>query len=191
MMKSLLEQAQEELKMDMTPMIDVVFLLIIFFLCIDFKILEAKLPAYLPKDKGAQTFQVDPMEQLSVKIIEERPGHKVARKEGHEPGVINPKSGRPYPYRLEGHRVRWEVGPRTISDLTKLKEELSRIASDKTLWQVDKVTNVPKPMPVVVEPAAGAVYEDVANTVDAVKAAGFVEINFGGGMGGKAPGTQR
>ena len=47
--------------MDMTPMIDVVFLLIIFFLCIDFKILEAKLPAYLPKDKGSQ-----PEEELLV-----------------------------------------------------------------------------------------------------------------------------
>ena len=45
-----LEDAQEEVKPDMTPMIDVVFLMIIFFICIDFKVLESKLPAYLPKD---------------------------------------------------------------------------------------------------------------------------------------------
>ena len=45
-----LADAEEEAEGDMTPMIDAVFLLIIFFLCIDFKTLEAKLPAYLPKD---------------------------------------------------------------------------------------------------------------------------------------------
>ncbi len=44
-MRQLLQDAvDEEAEMDMTPMIDVVFLLIIFFLCIDFRILEAKLP---------------------------------------------------------------------------------------------------------------------------------------------------
>ncbi len=34
-----IEDAQEEVKPDMTPMIDVVFLIIIFFICIDFKVL--------------------------------------------------------------------------------------------------------------------------------------------------------
>ena len=55
-------------------MIDVVFLLIIFFLCIEFRVLEAKLPAYLPKDKGSQSTQVEPMEQLSVGIYVESKG---------------------------------------------------------------------------------------------------------------------
>lgn len=190
-MASLLEQAQEDVKVDMTPMIDVVFLLIIFFLCIDFKVLEAKLPAYLPKDKGAQTFKVDPMEQLSVKIVCENLGRKVARIDGKEPGTVNPTTKRPYPYRFEGHRVRYEVGPKTVSNLEQLKTELTRIASDKSLWQKDKDTGELKPMPVVVEPATNTVYDDVAKAVDAVKAAGFVDINFGGGMGGNAPGTQR
>ena len=40
-----MEEVSKEAEMDMTPMIDVVFLLIIFFLCIDFRVLEAKLPA--------------------------------------------------------------------------------------------------------------------------------------------------
>ena len=37
---SAIDDAQEEAKSDMTPMIDVVFLMIIFFVCIDFKVLE-------------------------------------------------------------------------------------------------------------------------------------------------------
>ena len=45
--------AQEEVKMDMTPMIDVTFLLLVFFMCsLDFKSLEGKLSAYLPKKIG-------------------------------------------------------------------------------------------------------------------------------------------
>ncbi|MCB9870835.1 MAG: biopolymer transporter ExbD [Planctomycetes bacterium] len=41
-----------ESEVDMTPMIDVVFLLIVFFLCIDFKILESKLPPTCPRTQG-------------------------------------------------------------------------------------------------------------------------------------------
>lgn len=42
-----------DVKMNMTPMIDVIFQLIIFFMCsIHFKALEGKLQTYLPKEKG-------------------------------------------------------------------------------------------------------------------------------------------
>ncbi len=186
-----LEEAQQEAKVDMTPMIDVVFLLIIFFLCIDFKILEAKLPAYLPKDKGAQSFKVDPIEQLSVKIVCTQFGSKAARNPGQDPNTINDATKRPYPHRLVGHNIHFEVGPKRVSDLPRLKEELTRIYNDKNTWQPDAEKGGTKPMPVVIEPAESTVYDDVAKTVDAVKAAGFPEINFGGGMGGKAPGTGR
>ena len=45
--------AEEEQKLEMTPMIDVTFLLLVFFLCtLRFKSLEGKLGAYLPKELG-------------------------------------------------------------------------------------------------------------------------------------------
>jgi biopolymer transport protein ExbD len=54
---------EQYVKMDMTPMIDCIFQLIIFFMCsIHFKSLEGKLYSYLPKDKGmAQTEVTDPV----------------------------------------------------------------------------------------------------------------------------------
>jgi len=180
-MSTPLDMAQEEYKMDMTPMIDVVFLLIIFFLCIDFKILEAKLPAYLPKDKGSQSFKVEPQEQLSVLILPTAEGVKsprVANRTG-----INPETMRPYPMKITGHKFKWQVGPREITDLDRLKAELTKIANDKSTWQKDKDTGVLRPMDVVIEPHPGSYYDDVAKTVDAVKAAGFENINFGGGLG--------
>jgi biopolymer transport protein ExbD len=46
-------RAAEEVEMQMTPLIDVTFLLLIFFLCsIKFKMLDGKLAAYLPRNEG-------------------------------------------------------------------------------------------------------------------------------------------
>ena len=78
--RSHMKDVQEDAEMDMTPMIDVVFLLIIFFLCIEFKTLEAKLPAYLPKDRGSQSTPEEPVEQLSIKIVNQTWGQEIVRK---------------------------------------------------------------------------------------------------------------
>jgi hypothetical protein len=179
---SAIDDAQEEVKPDMTPMIDVVFLMIIFFICIEFKVLESKLPAFLPKDKGSQSTVVEPQEQLSVKIHVESKGT-----EKYPPGVaagaINPNSKRPYRFALENHRVKWEVGPRPITTVEDLKKELERIARDPNSQVPDKETGGKKLMSCVIEPYPGACYEDVAKTTDACRAAGFEDINFGGGLG--------
>lgn len=181
---SALDDVQEEVKPDMTPMIDVVFLMIIFFICIDFKVLESKLPAYLPKDKGSQSSMVEPQEQLSVKIYVENAGTPVYPA-GIGPKDINPASGRPFRFKLENHRVKWEVGPKPLYDLQKVKEELERIARDPSSQVPDKETGGKKLMSCVIEPYPGTFYEDVAKTTDACTAAGFTEINYGGGLGAK------
>ena len=178
------DEVQQEAEMDMTPMIDVVFLLIIFFLCIDFKVLEAKLPAYLPKDKGSQTFDTEPIEQLSLKIVCTEWGTEITRRKDRP--KIDPETGRKNAYKLEGHRVRYELGPKKFTVLDDLIKELRDIALDPSKRVPDK--NNPgqtKLMTVVIEPGSQAVYSDVANAVDAVAEAGFSEINFGGGLGAK------
>lgn len=50
----------EELEIDLTPMIDVTFQLLIFFICtLKFKTLEGKLETELPKDVGVNAAPVD------------------------------------------------------------------------------------------------------------------------------------
>ncbi len=172
-MASHLKDAEEEAKPDMTPMIDAVFLLIIFFLCIDFKTLEAKLPAYLPKDKGSQATSSPPVEQLSLKILNDEWGREVPR-----------IPGKAKPFALIGHKVHWLLGPKKFTELTELVDELERIASDpRQRVPDDKNPGRMKKKPIVIEPQPGATYGDVATTVDAVTKAGFEEINFGGGRG--------
>ncbi len=178
--KSHLDDVQEEAKMDMTPMIDVVFLLIIFFLCIDFRILEAKLPAYLPKDVGSHTDPVEPQEKVRIKIVMEEWGVEVDRPFQHA-------SKKNKSYWLNGHEVYYTVGPKRIEDLDELKDELLRIKPDS--YFKNPTTQKTELVTVVVEPGAGAVYADVAPCVDTILSCGFQNINFGGGLGSRRTGA--
>ncbi len=181
---SAIDDVQEEVKPDMTPMIDVVFLMIIFFICIDFKVLESKLPAYLPKDKGSQATVVEPQEQLSVRVFVATEGTRTWP-DGVAPGGINEGTKRPYRFKLEGHVVKWEVGPKPLYKLEDVKNELRRIALDPASQVPDKEKGGKKLMGCVIEAQPGAYYDDVAKTADACHEAGFEEINFGGGLGAK------
>ena len=68
-MSQLKNMAEEECEMEMTSMIDVTFLLLIFFMCtLKFKTLEGKLAAYLPKDVGVNTSEAEPIEKVEILI---------------------------------------------------------------------------------------------------------------------------
>ncbi len=62
------EEEESPLELNMTPMIDVIFQLLIFFMCsLHFKSLEGKLVSYLPKDRGLRQAPVD-LPQVEVRI---------------------------------------------------------------------------------------------------------------------------
>ncbi|MBI3099882.1 MAG: biopolymer transporter ExbD [Planctomycetes bacterium] len=67
-----IKQQPEEtpLETNMTPMIDIIFQLLIFFMCsIHFKALEGKLMSYLPKDKGMKTSVATPqLNEITVDV---------------------------------------------------------------------------------------------------------------------------
>ncbi len=171
----------DEAKADTTAMIDVVFLMIVFFVCIDFRTLEAKLPAFLPKDRGASPAVVEPEQQLAVRVHVTTPGTPVAARAGDAHG-LDPATGRPVRQRLVGHRVAWEVGPRRFDDLAAASAELARIARDPANHVLDPRTGERGPLACVVEGMRGSRYDDVAKAADACRAAGFPRIHFGGGL---------
>ncbi|HEX6811821.1 MAG TPA: biopolymer transporter ExbD [Planctomycetota bacterium] len=181
---NVLEEVQEEVKPDMTPMIDTVFLMIIFFVCIDFKVLESKLTAYLPKDGGSAASIAEPQELLSIRVFVETPGNK-KYEAGGAAGLVHEGTKRPYRFVLEDHRVRWEVGPRHCASIQELTAELKRVALDPASKVPDKDTGGSKLIGCVIEAHAGTYYDDVAKTADACNEAGFKEINFGTALGGR------
>ncbi|HZN39831.1 MAG TPA: biopolymer transporter ExbD [Planctomycetota bacterium] len=181
---SLLEEVQEEVKWDMTPMIDTVFLMIIFFVCIDFKVLESKLQAYLPKESGTRAAIAEPREQLPVRIYVESPGVPEYQS-GTAAGLVQEGTKRPNRFVLKDHRVRWEVGPKPLYSVQELTAELKRIALDPSSQVPDQGTGGRKLLGCVIEAHPGTYYDDVAKTADACNEAGFREISFGSGLGGK------
>jgi biopolymer transport protein ExbD len=73
--KALMKELQAPLELNMTPMIDMSFLLIIFFICLPMKALAAKIQAFLPTDKGINPTKVEPPLEIKVTV------HIVAREE--------------------------------------------------------------------------------------------------------------
>jgi biopolymer transport protein ExbD len=60
----------DEIDMNMTPMIDVCFQLLIFFMVTSkFKTLEGKLAAYLPKDRGPRNIYTPPPDTLPIRVV--------------------------------------------------------------------------------------------------------------------------
>ncbi len=63
------ETKTEDPKLEIAPMLDVTFLLLIFFICtIKFKTLEGRLDAYLPKDMGSQRTSSETLENIEVRL---------------------------------------------------------------------------------------------------------------------------
>lgn len=77
------ELSKDEAKLELTPMIDVSFLILIFFMCLPFKTLEGKLQAFLPTDKGINPTPQEPPNEIKVQV------HIVARKHTPTPWGIN------------------------------------------------------------------------------------------------------
>ena len=69
MSRTVREMLDEEPKINLTPMIDVVFLLLIFFMLMKFKSLEKQLQSYLPKDEGMSISKPEPVQQLRIGIV--------------------------------------------------------------------------------------------------------------------------
>jgi biopolymer transport protein ExbD len=91
----------EEVEMDLTPMIDVVFLLLIFFIVtMKFKVLEGKLETELPKDVGVNRSEIDELlEKIEINI---------------------------FPDKAREHGIKILVNGRTMDSLATLRSELRR-----------------------------------------------------------------
>lgn len=169
--KQLKEIAQEEHGLEMTPMIDVTFLLLIFFMCtIKFKTLEGKLSAYLPKDVGVNQTEAVPIEKVEIRIDVANEGAKVFPK-------LHPQQGQPWDgngrfvFQPGTRKLSYSVGPRQYTDLDQL---LARL---KVLHREDEER------PATIDARPGTVYGDVVPVLDATIEAKFKEITFVGSYG--------
>lgn len=166
-MSTLSDIAEEEFKMEITPMIDVTFLLLIFFLLtIKFKILEGKLAAYLPKDVGVNQSQAEPKEKIEITIHVEKKGNEVYAAGNDKGQPWMGEGDRRFDY--VGRKVRYQIGPRKTTDLKQI-----------TTWLKEFYRKDPE-SPVTIDCRPGSVYGDMVPVLDAAVDANFNSITFVG-----------
>jgi biopolymer transport protein ExbD len=70
----------EDIKLQITPMIDVTFLLLIFFMLLPFRSLERKVAAFLPKDRGLAKTKIKLEEKPKITVeLKRKKTEKVTR----------------------------------------------------------------------------------------------------------------
>lgn len=175
MVSKTLEQAAEETKADMTPMIDCTFQLLIFFMCsIKFKVLEGKLQTYLPKDVGVNATPIDKvLEKVDVRI-----DRTVTRETLKLDDVESYRAWKAAGWKLDQVRISVQGTPiKSMAELdTLLKDMRKRIPppdlkADPTAEDQLKMN---------IEAMKGVLYEDVVRVVDRAIDAGFTSITFRG-----------
>jgi biopolymer transport protein ExbD len=145
-------------EMNMTPIIDVTFNLLIFFMCqIKFKQLEGKLDSYLPTDRGAMTTQMKEMlEDISIRLSVKGENTIIA---------VNGKAVATLPVPRPNADGKWQVAekPPTLPELERMVKMLH-----------DKQPDVAA----IVEPDRNVPTGHVVAVVDACLAVNHNKINF-------------
>jgi biopolymer transport protein ExbD len=161
----------EEIKPDMTPMIDVTFLLLIFFIVtLKFKVLEGRLDAALPKDRGTNTSPAEEIDKIDILMFVAEPGtlEKVMDKQNKDTGL-----------RLFKDRIiRLEVGAKKFryDPIEAFPEELRVFlkagVANGTYDHADT--------PVSIDARKGVVYGDVIRVLVVVIEEKFEKVSFAG-----------
>jgi biopolymer transport protein ExbD len=173
MSNTLKEISNEKCEMEMTPMIDVTFLLLIFFVCtIKFKTLEGKLAAYLPKDVGVNSSDAEPKEKIDIVLKVKNAGEPVefdAMEKGRKVPWTSPKQGE---FTLLGHEVEYNVNRDTFKD-----DEAGIAAMSARLKQM---LIVDPERAVTIKAMQGVVYKDIIPVLDTCIDVGFTDVTFAG-----------
>ena len=171
------EKKFEEVKPDMTPMIDVTFLLLIFFIVtLKFKTLEGRLDSNLPKDMGTSNATVEEIEKVDIVIQVANPGQKV-------PDPDTKTSSKPQG-RLDhyvGRVVRVSVGTTSFNVRTDaLNEDGLFTDLGRLRTALNPFLKTKDETPVTLDAREGVVYGDVIGVLDVVIDMGFVKVSFAG-----------
>jgi biopolymer transport protein ExbD len=165
----------EEIKPDMTPMIDVTFLLLIFFIVtLKFKTLEGRLDSNLPKDMGTMNTTVEEIEKVDIVIMVGSPGQLMPDKSTQSPsfpqGRLNMFRGRILKISVGTtvFQVRTDVlDPEGLfADLAKLRRALTGIDREET--------------PVTLDAREAVVYGDIIGILDLIIDEEFKKVSFTG-----------
>jgi biopolymer transport protein ExbD len=166
------EIMDEKCELQMTPMIDVTFLLLIFFMCtLKFKVLEGKLGAYLPKDVGVNPQDAEPKEKVDIRLDVVTVGNRMRYDNETRGPVPYTQADADEKLRFfydDSRVIRYTVGPKRFTDLAEVTKALQAIIKREP----DKEATI--------DPRTGVTNRDVVEALDAVMFAGYESVTFKG-----------
>ncbi len=123
-------KAVEEAKLELTPMIDCVFLLLIFFMCnLEFVKQDGLIKAFLPKDRGQSTGpSVTDLGEVRVKLLWCAPGTTIETEDRDVGEVVLKIEKNVYP--RSGATPDWEM---LYLDLVKMRDIRDRSGNPDAL----------------------------------------------------------
>jgi biopolymer transport protein ExbD len=173
-MSQLKDIAEEEHKMEMTPMIDVTFLLLIFFMCtLKFKTLEGKLSAYLPKDVGVNQQDAEPIEKVAITVRIIKEGRKLFPGPDREP-YTDATNKRRYVWDYNTRELQYVIANDKTGQLSVLADKLQQIHKRR------KAADPDDKVPATIDARGATCYGDIVPVLDAAIEAGFIDITFVG-----------
>ncbi len=165
----------EETKPDLTPMIDVTFLLLIFFIVtLKFKTLEGRLDSHLPKDMGTQTIETEPIEKVDIVMSVARAGDLVLDRSTR---TTSKPLGRLKHY--TNRVMRLQIGTATfmiradVLDDDKLLLDLREVRTALDAYERD-IT------PITLDARQDIIYGDIIAVLDLVIDMEFEKVSFSG-----------
>ena len=168
----------EEIKPDMTPMIDVTFLLLIFFIVtLKFKTLEGRLDAALPKDVGVNQSEAEEVEKIDLLIRVSKQGQLLpdpsTRTKSYPEGRLR---------HVVGRGLKVEMGASTFLIRTDVDADNDGVLDD--LLKLDRAMDLfdKEEAPVTLDPRIDVVYGDMVGLLDLVIRQGFTKISFAGSL---------
>ena len=153
-MKMTKTDPQTTIELDMTPMIDVVFQLLIFFmLTLHFQEVEGRLLSTLPKDKGPISAFSPPVEEVRLLV----------------------RAGRVF---VEKHEIGELASTETAPARGTSNKAVYRSAAEKARGLIEILR--PSPVAVILDAEGTTAYEHVIGLLDACKQRGIDGVEFVG-----------
>lgn len=150
MAKSRVLQKLEDSKPSMTSMIDIVFLLLVFFILMPFKSIESKIENHLPKiGDGLSDSTIQDLDKIQIEI--KRDGSQISTK--------------------NGTGVSLSINGRVIENLAGVKIRLNEIKNSLPASKLGEI-------PLLVNADENVPFYFILKTVDFSKLSGFTKINF-------------
>jgi biopolymer transport protein ExbD len=165
---------QEEVKLELTPMIDVTFLILIFFMCtLKFKTLEGKLVSYLPTDKGLSSQQAPELFEDAEIIL------KVPKEDNDKPPME-----RRIIFLRNGSNTPFGESKRVIVDSSNPKDARFDLSPPNTLDEISKylksVRDASVESKAKINSYARCPHIYVVTILNRMMEAGFNEISYSG-----------